>query len=425
MTALNLDSGAQVPTAYQPQHISSPDSPIVQTIEAPLKFEIPEGCRTFSPFARLPPEIRAQIWQNTLNTPGMHFLKVEAETETETLSTGTGRWWMKESLPNLFSISSDEEDQAGPMTAADVKKLPAQKATLQPLYPTQTADISYYISLHKQLAKLTVTCNESASIARSLVNRPTAFRLSSGRLVSLDRSDVIYLEYLPPDCYEGGIRFIRTLQCPGLDQIRKVAMRYCHKWSQKAQRRCPNCGQLHDNHNPTYPKHLYQFLAQYLPNLEEFYFVDYLILPKSPSVPPGTFTSSFEGGNRSFFEVDEQNWKISSHVLECKSWLQGQFIKYTKASKLNKHKNPERVKFGVLACQWRVEPPVTPRRAPVTPVKKGRNKRAHSEEHCFLSRARGPISPVAYLPHEATVHYPFVFDACGSNRYEFTFSMTL
>nr|CEG04430.1 unnamed protein product [Fusarium clavum] len=424
MTALNLDSGAQAPTAYQQQHTSS-------TIKAPIKFDIPQDCRTFEPFARLPPEIRAQIWQNTLDTPGMHFLKIETETETgtETSSTGTGRWWMKESLPNPLSISSDEEDQADPLTPAPAEeKLPTQKAILTPLYPTQTADISYYISLHKQLTKLTVTCNESASIARSLVSRPTAFRLESGRLVSLSRSDIIYLEYLPPDCYEGGsVRFTRVLDCPGLEHIRKVAMRYCHKWSQgKAQRRCPNCGQLHDiPGNLTYPKHLYRFLAQYLPNLEEFYFVDYLILPKSPSVAPGTSRSSFEGGNRSFFEVDEQNWKISSRVLECKSWLQGQFIKYTKASKLSKHKNPERVKFGVLACQWRVEPPLAPKRAPVTPVKKGRNKRAHSEEHSFFSRARGPISPVAYLPYEATVHYPFVFNACGSNRYEFTFSMTL
>ncbi|RFN41037.1 hypothetical protein FIE12Z_13001, partial [Fusarium flagelliforme] len=313
MTALNLDSGAQAPTAYQ-QHISSS----IQTIEAPIKFDIPEDCRTFSPFARLPPEIRAQIWQSTLDTPGMHFLKIEIETETETgtSSTGTGRWWMKELLPNLFSISTDEEDQADPMAGVKKEKLPTQKATLQPLYPTQTADISYYISLYKQLAKLTVTCNESASIAISLVNRPTVFRLTSGRLVSLSRSDVIYLEYLPPDCYEGEIRFTRALDCPGLEQIRKVAMRYCHKWSQgKAQRRCPNCGQLHDIPDgslASYPKHLYQFLAQYLPNLEEFYFVDYLILPKSPSVAAGTSRSSFEGGNRSFFEVDEQSWKISS-----------------------------------------------------------------------------------------------------------------
>lgn len=406
MTALNLDSGAQAsqtPIVDQ-QHISS------QT----FKFEIPEHYRDFLPFARLPPEIRAQIWQNTLDTPGIHFLKITPE-------TGIRRWWMKES----YHPAASEDEETDPMTL-EVKNeklqppMPPMQAILEPLCPTQ-ADISHYTTLHKQIAKLTVTCNESASIARSLVNRSTAFRLHSGRLVSLNRSDVIYLEYLPSDCYENEICFTKALNCPGLDQIRKVAMRYCHKWNErKVQQRCPHCGQLHDvPGNLTYPKHLYRFLAQYLPNLEEFYFVDYLILPKSQTAAGADATvvargtSKFEGGNRSFFEVDdEQNWKISSRVLDCKSWLQGQFIKYAKASILSKHKRPEKVKFGVLACQWRIEPPV----APVN--KKGRNKKRPRK------LPRGPSLPIA-LPYEVTVRYPFVFDACGSNIYAFTFSMTL
>jgi hypothetical protein len=98
---------------------------------------------------------------------------------------------------------------------------------------------------------------------------------------------------------------------------------------------------------------------------------------------------------------------------------------------LSAHKNPEQVEFGVLACEWNVEPPSEPKKALATPVKKGRNKRANSEEHA-LSRTnrRGSTptvsSPVTVnLPLEVAVNFPFVFDACGSNNFEFTFSMSL
>lgn len=192
-------------------------------------------------------------------------------------------------------MNPEDEDEEGDPMALEVKreKRPTHKVdgTLKPLYPTSQADISYYTNLHKQLAKLSVTCNEAAAVAKSLVNRSTAFRLNNGRLVSLNSSsDVIYLEYVPPDFYEDSLRFTKALNCSGLAQIRKVAMRYCHKWyERKSPRRCPNCGQIHDVPDRLrYPKHLYRFLAQYLPNLEEFYFVDYLILRK----PPGTSTDT-------------------------------------------------------------------------------------------------------------------------------------
>jgi hypothetical protein len=117
-------------------------------------------------------------------------------------------------------------------------------------------------------------------------------------------------------------------------------------------------------------------------------------------------------------------------VFKVNSWLQEQFVKYAKASKLSKHKNPENVEFGVLACEWNVEPPTEPKKALVIPIKKGRNKRAYSEERP-LSRARrlsiqrgtGPVTE--RLPYYLTARYPFVFDACGGNKFEFTFSMPL
>ncbi|KAI7762117.1 hypothetical protein LZL87_004424 [Fusarium oxysporum] len=388
---------------------------LLQSIETPLKFQIPEDCRTFSPFPRLPPEIRAQIWQATLETPGMHFLKIDTDWHP---ATGLGKWWLKE--PLFLHASVEDHDEEVDSMALEVRReaRPTAKVygTLKPLYPTPQADISYYTNVHQQLTKLSVTCNEAAAVAKSLTNRSTTFRLNTGRIVSLNSSsDIIYLEYVPPEVYEDSIRFNKVLNCSGLDQIRKVAVRYCHKW----------------------------FLAQYLPNLEQFFFVDYLILRKSDlnattdrhgfqsNLKAKTGTCRFEGGNRSYFEADTQDWTINSRVLQVKSWLQENFVKYAKSSSLSAHKNPEQVEFGVLACEWNVEPPSEPKKALATPVKKGRNKRANSEEHT-LSRTnrRGSTptisSPVTdSLPLDVAINFPFVFDARGSNNFEFTFSMSL
>ncbi|VTT62485.1 unnamed protein product [Fusarium fujikuroi] len=386
-----------------------------QSIETPLKFRIPEDCRTFSPFPRLPPEIRAQIWQATLETPGMHFLKIDTDWHP---ATGLGKWWLKE--PIFLHASAEDHDDDVDSVALEVRKeaRPTAKVygTLKPLYPTPQADISYYTNLHQQLAKLSVTCNEAAAVAKSLTNRSTTFRLNTGRIVSLNSlSDVIYLEYVPPEVYEDSIRFNKVLNCSGLDQIRKVAVRYCHKW----------------------------FLAQYLPNLEQFFFVDYLILRKSDlnaatdrygfqrDLKAKTGTCRFEGGNRSYFEADTQDWTISSRVLEVKSWLQENFVKYAKSSSLSAHKNPEQVEFSVLACEWNVEPPSEPKKALATPVKKGRNKRANSEEHTLSRTNRRGSTPTVSrpvadsLPLDVAINFPFAFDAAGSNNFEFTFSMSL
>ncbi|KAM0351517.1 hypothetical protein ACHAPU_002522 [Fusarium lateritium] len=465
MNAANLDGEAQARIINQQIPSQRDSAPPLDTLarasELPIKFEIPHDCRTFPLFARLPPEIRAQIWQSTLDTPGMHFLKIDTDWHP---STGLGRWWIKES--HLLHANLDEEDENIDPIALEVKReiSPTSKvyATLKPLYPTPQADISYYTNLHQQLAKLSVTCNEAAIISRGLTNRSTTFRLNNGRIISLSpSSDVIYLEYVPPEIYEDNIRFSKALCCSGLDQIRKVAVRYCHKWYERqSTRRCPNCGQIHNvSDGIRYPKHLYRFLAQYLPNLEQFYFVDYLILRKTPGGEVQTEEESqqfsngakrklltgkfylvancvaakpcrFKGGNRSYFEADEQDWKISSRVFIVKSWLQEQFVKYAKTSKLSKHKNPGKVEFGVLACEWNIEPPTERKKVPVTPVKKGRNKRAHSEERAFsrtrrlsMQRGTGPITE--RLPYSLTTRYPFVFDACGSNKFDFTFSMPL
>ncbi|KAF5574094.1 hypothetical protein FPANT_11949 [Fusarium pseudoanthophilum] len=431
MSAHDLDNAHDGVTVQHPPPSKdtepSTEAPL-QSIETPLKFQIPEDCRTFSPFPRLPPEIRAQIWQATLETPGMHFLKIDTDWHP---STGLGKWWLKE--PMFLHATAEDHDEDVDSMALEVRReaRPTAKVygTLKPLYPTPQADISYYTNLHQQLTKLSVTCNEAAAVAKSLTNRPSTFRLNTGRIVSLNAlSDVIYLEYVPPEVYEDSIRFNRILNCSGLDQIRKVAVRYCHKCTPDKVR---------------YPKHLYRFLAQYLPNLEQFFFVDYLILRKSDlnaatdrhgfqsNLKAKAGTCRFEGGNRSYFEADTQDWTISSRVLQVKSWLQENFVKYAKSSSLSAHKNPEQVEFGVLACEWNVEPPSEPKKALATPIKKGRNKRANSEEHTLSRTNRRGSTPTVSrpvadsLPLDVAINFPFVFDAGGSNQFEFTFSMSL
>ncbi|KAM5343108.1 hypothetical protein ACJ41O_014074 [Fusarium nematophilum] len=422
-----------------PGSIEHTDALSTEMAEDSIKFKIPDDCRIFSPFARLPPEIRHQIWEDTLATPGMHFLKINTEYHA---STGLGRWWAKEWPPLHTQADDDAEEAVDPIAfhvRRETRPLLKQHGVLRPLYPSPEADISYYTNLHQQLAKLSVTCNEAAAVAKSLTARSTTLRLSNGRIISLDcASDVIYLEYVPPDVFEDCFRFSKTLDCSGLDQIRKVAVRYCHKWYEcRSPRRCPNCGLMHHTSDRiNYPKHLYQFLAQYLPNLEEFFFVDYFILrkpcddaaqPAEDSQEPKRPLCRFQGGNRTYHEVDGQDWNVQSKVFEMKSWLQDAFVKYAKSSKLSRHSNPSKVKFGVLACEWTVGPPAGPKKGCVTPVKKGRNKRAHCEEHSPWRSRRSSLqrgsAAIEDMPVDVVSGFGFVFGGAGGNGFDFTFSI--
>ncbi|KAI8692661.1 2EXR domain-containing protein [Fusarium sp. Ph1] len=451
MATTDRDNDAQHGIAFQIPASPPVDAEVFseRMEEPPIKFEIPDNCRTFSPFPRLPPELRHQIWEATLTTPGMHFLKVDTEYEP---SSGRGRWWIRDFSSPHDIIEDDDDENADPV-AIEVKResrpISVQYGSLRPLYPTRQADISYYTSLHQQLAKLSVTCNEAAAIAKSLAGRSDTFRLDNGRIISLGcSSDVIYLEYVPPDVFESGFRFFRSLHCEGLDQIRKVAVRYCHKWNeQRTPRRCPNCGQLHPSPDVVkHPNHIYRFLAQYLPNLEQFYFVDYFILRKTDTATQPTGegndlgvkpranpqSRTFQGGNRTYCEVNDHDWNVRPVVWDMKSWLQEQFVKYAKTSKLSKHRNPEKVQFGVLACEWTVGPPTEATRGPITPVKKGHNKRRLSEDHSpsrsrRLNIQRASATPPQNLPQEATRGFAFVFGAReeASNEFDFTISIPL
>lgn len=213
----------------------------------------------------------------------MHFLKVEATNEKE--SAGC-RWWTKSFGFSDARASSDDEEEVDEIVEEAKHEVPPAYSTdvkLAPLYQTPSADISHSSTLNKQLAKLSAINLETATLAKDLASRPSVLKVDDGRIVSLNpQDDAIYLEYVPPEVYSSNFTLTRTLRCPQFSQIRRVVVRFCHGWTQEeSTRRCPHCGRFHGRSDKiTYPRHLYHFLAQYLPNLEHFYFVDYLILRK-------------------------------------------------------------------------------------------------------------------------------------------------
>jgi hypothetical protein len=204
-------------------------------------------------------------------------------------------------------VTSDEEEEEEDSADADAptnttgdifsgkngavkdEPLPSEvfPAKLVPLYPTPQADISYYVTLNKLMAQLSVTCPDADRAMQHLLRGPDVMRLSSGRVVSVDsHADIICLDYLPPDMFESGCRMPMDIECGDLEAIRRVAIRYCHKWEvRSAAQPCVHCGRVHSSASRSvYPVHLFQFIARYLPRLETFYFVDYLTVRHHPEL---------------------------------------------------------------------------------------------------------------------------------------------
>ncbi|KAL7931689.1 hypothetical protein V8C35DRAFT_309267 [Trichoderma chlorosporum] len=395
----------------------------------PIKFEIPDSHRTFSPFPRLPPELRQQIWRETVSTPGMTFVKLESR----------GRNWRWVSLNRPFSqTASDDGSNKGDdldEIALEVKNEVAPRrlwdTRLVPMSANKQSDISSYHGLNKQLAALTTTCGESHDVVSSLMGKKGAVRSSSGKLLALPgSSDIIFLEYFPSELFESGCSYDIDPNCPGLDDIRRVAVRYCHQWQEKpVPSVCPLCGLVHEaaSNSIIYPNHLYHFLARHLPNLEEFYFVDYFLLRRPVPLKPssGNWDSrKYKCGPRTYFEADDKDWDMKPQVLRMREWLQDRFIRYAKASQLSRHSNPEKVRFGILACEWDIAPPVSLKTSPTPAAPKGRNKRMMYEDHALrrqrLRRKSRNAMPASR--NVVTANVPFIFGN-PDNSFEFTFEV--
>ncbi|PHH83907.1 hypothetical protein CDD83_2837 [Cordyceps sp. RAO-2017] len=353
----------------------------------PIKFDVPDGCRLFLPFPRLPAEIRHRIWELCLCEPGVNFVKLQVW-ENGWLS---GRWSPRPAPTALDADAGrDLDDVELVLRDHDRRPRPHLHARLVSLSPSRRADASNYEQLHARLAVLSKTCLESAALARSLVLRPGVLRFDNGNVIALRRSpDLVFLEYLPPDLYHGARTLDVCFFCPGLDLVRRVAMRFSHHWSPRRTRPdCTSCGKPHDHTDPgSYPAHLYQFLARCLPSLEEFYFVDYFIVPRTHvEADAGESSMSvdgdddaapcFDGGesdgpqapqplqvfrakNRRFREVGDgetgrRRWKMEPKVSQIRDWLRDRFVRYARTSHTSRHRSPERVRFGILACEWDV-----------------------------------------------------------------------
>ncbi|CCF42123.1 hypothetical protein CH063_02759 [Colletotrichum higginsianum] len=242
-----------------------------------VKFNIPASARSFHPFSRLPPEIRSQIWEHAILDPGMHFLRLKTAARVAHIPSP------------LMTIPVDDDDdgeRSDPLLDFSRESLPSAlwPATLEPRYPTPQANLSNYVTLNRTLSKLSVTCFEAATVVRRLINQPGSVKLSGGRVVSLaSSSDVVCLEYLSADNFRSWCRMSLDIECQELANIRHVAIPYCHGWEAAGTAfRCSHCGSQHGSRvRKVYPVHLYEFLARHLPNLETFYFIDYLIVKKS------------------------------------------------------------------------------------------------------------------------------------------------
>lgn len=239
---------------------------------------------------------------------------------------------------------------------------------LQSMESEPKGDFSHYVTVRKQLEKLRNICRESRNLAMSLRDRPRALRFTGTShivqrfhtIALAGSNDVFYLEYLPYRLFSSGCGLAVIPNCPQLANVRQVAVRFCHEWKDpNAVMPCPECGIIHRNsYEHKYPRHLYHFLARCLPNLEQFWFIDYFMQPKHHSE---SGLQSFTCRGRIYHEATPDNWPMKPKVLGVIYWLQDRFVQYSKASQHCHHKSPEKVKFGVLGCVHHVQAPRPPK----------------------------------------------------------------
>nr|XP_036576811.1 uncharacterized protein CTRU02_13140 [Colletotrichum truncatum]KAF6783632.1 hypothetical protein CTRU02_13140 [Colletotrichum truncatum] len=344
------------------------------TMTSPIKFDIPSAVRSFEPFPRLPPEIRQQIWEDAVLEPGMHFLRLDTDFPII-------RWPAPAMMMNFLNDDDDGGDEnAAPDFSKETIPTSLWDTTLQPKYATPKANISNYVTRNETLSKLSATCSEARAVVQRLTSQRGCLRLKNGTVVALgSSSDVVCLDYLHAYTFRRGCRLLVNIRCEELENIKRVAVPYCHQWEvQNPLFSCPSCGNRHHgSHRKTYPLHLCDFLTRHLPNLEAFYFIDYLILPKCERIEsfdgdepvatmsvdgstPGSRDKTgkqfrprkYKSNGRLFVEADQDNWNVKSKVFDTLSWIRKRFIQHATNSKLSKHTHPQDVDFGVLACEW-------------------------------------------------------------------------
>ncbi|KAF9874433.1 hypothetical protein CkaCkLH20_07996 [Colletotrichum karsti] len=387
-----------------------------------IKFDIPNSARFFTPFLRLPPEIRHQIWEAAVLQPGMHWLRLHSQAEP----------LYPPGHVALANVAEDDSDNdALPSFSHERVPLRLRKATLEPRYPTPQADISNYVSVNRTVSILSATCSESRNVMKRLTNLPGVVKFKNGRVISFaPANDVVCLEYLTPTLFKTGGRLKLPIRCKELAKIRRVAVTYCHQWDPDSNTYlCSHCGNYHStSRRRVHPVHLYEFIARHLPNLEAFYLVDYLILRKPrpvesedcemmdvdtemvvaqkpwPSTCPDKSRARSEidpriyrSADRVFVEANPDDWTVKSSVFDTISWVRKRFVQYATKSKLSTHKRPKSVKFGVLACEWVYDREEISMTNPYSTAKTSQSKRRKLSRPNDASRGRIP------LPSGATI----------------------
>ncbi|KAI2465638.1 hypothetical protein F4781DRAFT_20057 [Annulohypoxylon bovei var. microspora] len=330
-----------------------------------VRISVPPSLQRFTCFSAFPFDIRHQIWEDIIYTPGIHFLKFEHNDDTV--------------MDDSDSATDDGDSIMDRVPASapgkDIKRAKFT-STVKPVFPFPAADKSYYLTMNKTFTQLSLSCNEAKHLVDNVISRPGNLTLDSGRLVLLERSsDIVCFDY-PGASWSRSLGYWADhLDLEQLAKIRRVAIRYSTKWDEEC-RVCRTCGIIHNfhrNHDNTRPRHAYEFAALFK-NLETFYFMDCLAIRKQrdKSMPTscvyakqafgdkGEHFASGEGG-RTYYEVDPQHCKVNTHVFRTLDWVRDNYV--THCQKRHKGRaDPESVKFKVLTCEWDAEELVPPKR---------------------------------------------------------------
>ncbi|RDA84830.1 hypothetical protein CP532_3156 [Ophiocordyceps camponoti-leonardi (nom. inval.)] len=423
-----------------------------------IRFNVPDGCRSFTLFPRLPPEMRHRVWMAYLESEqGANFVKFNVSDEGHEAALRPFR-------PPPDNFAPDEADEIIRLLRHhdDVPR-GVVDTILAATYPEPWAEVSHHALLRHRLLIMAATCGESRALVKSLLARPGVLRLDSGTLVSLDRSsDLLVLDYYPPGLYKSSGTLDVDLVCPRLDTVRRLAVRFSPFWRPWSilERIC-NCGKHQEVDVGNQPTHLYQLLARNFPNLREFYLIDYFIVPQEGQKVtclnhPGNSTSHvFRSRDRIFHDVaycdpSTGPWKMEAKPRRVLDWLRHHFIRYASASSTSRHKDPCSVYFGLLACEWKISSP-TARRGHSSSQRshrrgQGRSSERHVEDRTQSrgvrqatpgsgshSRSEGSASAAGTRPG-AGAQGPgtraasklsssiFVFGSGCGDGYEFTFS---
>ncbi|KAI0901179.1 hypothetical protein F4806DRAFT_183534 [Annulohypoxylon nitens] len=390
-----------------------------------VRLGVPPSLQRFKYFADFPFDIRHQIWEEIIYTPGIHFLKFEHNDDTVMDDS--------DSATDDGDSIMDRALTSEPEPARDAKRAKFS-STLKPVFPFPAADKSYYLTMNKTFTQLSLACNEAKNLVESLISRTGNLTLDSGRLVLLERSsDIVCFDY-PGASWSRSLGYWADhLDLDQLAKIRRVAIRYSTKWDEEC-RVCRTCGIIHNfhrNHDNTRPRHAYEFAALFK-NLETFYFMDCLAVRKQrdKSMPTscvyakqaygnkGEHFASGEGG-RTYYEVDPQYCKVNTHVFRTLDWVRDNYI--THCQKRHKGRSdPEKVKFKVLTCEWDAEELVPPKRQETRPTRV--SNKGHRTRITSVTEDMKKLK-LNDTPNRDTKMYgglPVVFGDGGKSKFEFT-----